>query len=239
MTSAGKKPYVRLLVSLDGSPDYEKIHRISSKIDHEVRRIVPNARVSIRSEPEVGAREENERVWELVRKIAEDEPGSRGAHNLHLQNLAGKLGVDFHLEVSAGMNVQQAHEVATRIEKKLKAASPNIAEVVIHEETTSDRVSSERSGHGTELRWYIEHVARRFPEVRLARPPVIRRIGDNQLHVIIRAALSPSLSMEMASQVTSRLEAAIRDGYPRIVRVDIVHEPAKGDDSPLIDPTRP
>jgi divalent metal cation (Fe/Co/Zn/Cd) transporter len=221
-----KKPHVHVHVLLSGDPDYDGIHKVSAIIDHEVRKVVPNARVSIRSEPESGR--EAGRIWELVKRVAEGEPGSRGAHNVHVQTFGGKLGVDFHLEVAAEMSVAEAHQVAARIEKKLKTADPTISEVVIHEETVSDLTANERSGHGTELRYYIEHLARRFPEIRLASPPIIRQVDSNQLHVIIRAEFDPDLSIDKASQIASRLEAAIKEGFPAIVRVDITKEPASG-----------
>ncbi len=219
-----KKPHIYVHALLKDQPDYGGIHKVSAVIDHEVRKIVPNARVSIRSEPSDAGGEAG-RIWELVRRIAEDEPGSRGAHNVHVQSLGGRLGVDFHLEVAARMSVAQAHEVAKRIEKRIKAASPAISEVVIHEETVSDLTSSERSGHGAELRWYIEHTAARFPEVKLASPPIIRQVCDHQLHVIIRAAFRPELSIEKAALIASKLEVAIRQGFPAILRVDISEEP--------------
>jgi divalent metal cation (Fe/Co/Zn/Cd) transporter len=229
--SSGKKPHIILRVVLEGNPGYEKTHRVSSMVDHEVRKVVPNARVTIGSESETGGAVEDSGLWDLVKRVAEHEPGSRGAHNLHVENLGGGLGVDFHLEVSARMTVKQAHDVAMRIEEKLKASNPRISEVVIHEETTSDRVSSERYGHGSELRWYLDHVLKRFPEVRASSRPVVRWMEGGRLHVIIHASLRPGLSMESASQITTMLEAAIKSGHPAIARVDIVQEPANGDPS--------
>lgn len=222
--AAGKKPHIRLRVLLGGSPRYERVHAISSMVDHEVRRVVPNARVSIRTGPEDAL--ETQGIWELVKRVADHEPGSRGAHNVHIENVDGKLGVDFGLEVSSGLTVKEAHEVATRVEKKLKAENPRISDVVIHEETTSNRVSGERLGQGRELRWYVEHVMKRFPEAKLESPPVIRPVGERQLHVIIHASFSPDLSTEMTTQVTSRIEAALKNGFPWIVRVDVVREPS-------------
>ena len=226
MTFPRKKPHVHVHVTLKGNPAYDGIHKVSATIDHEIRTIVPDARITIRSDPG-DRRDEAERIWQLVKRTAEDEPGSRGAHNIHIQNLGGKLGVDFHLEVAAGMSVAEAHEVAGRIERKLKASNPLISEVVTHEETVSEVTSNERSGHGTELVLYIKHVAMRFPELKLASTPVIRRLGAHQLHVIVRVAFNPRLSMEKASQIASRLDAAIRQGFPAIVRVDIAEEPAE------------
>jgi divalent metal cation (Fe/Co/Zn/Cd) transporter len=110
---------------------------------------------------------------------------------------------------------------------------------VTHEETVSDLASHERSGHGAELRWYIEHVAKRFPELRLTSPPTIRRLGNHQLHVIVRASFSPDLSMDKAGRVASRFDAAIRQGFSAIVRVDITKEPAeRGQGVPTSDTTR-
>jgi divalent metal cation (Fe/Co/Zn/Cd) transporter len=222
MSFTRKKPYVYIDVWLKGNPGYEGIHRISSYIEAEVRSVVPNARIGIRSEPTGGVEPKN--IWALVKKIAEEEPGSRGAHNIHFQDLGGKLGVDFHLEVSSGMTVKQAHELSARIEKKLMEANLGICEVVIHEESVSELISSERSGHGTEIRWYLEHVLLKFPGVRLVHPPTIRQMGE-KFHVILRIAFDPGTKIEETSDVSSRLDAAIRGGYPTITRVDIVLEP--------------
>jgi len=137
---------------------------------------------------------------------------------------AGMMRAD-KIEVSAGMTVKQAHDVSARIEKKIKAANPNISEVVIHAESVSELVSSERSRHGTEVRWYIEHVTKRLPEVRLVRAPTIRHMDDGRLQVIIRAAFAPGTNVEKANEIASRLDAEIRSGYPAIERVDIVEEP--------------
>ena len=218
MSFTRKKPHVHLDVWLKGNPGYEETHKICSTIEDEVRSIIPNARIGIRSGPS-GVVQPDE-IWSLVKSIAEEEPGSRGAHNIHFQNLGGKLGVDFHLEVSAGMTVEQAHELSRRVERKLKEANVGISEVVIHAESVSELISSERSGHGTEIRWYVEHIAKRFPDLKLMRPPTIRQIG-NRFHVILKVGFMPGTKMERASEITSRLDASIKDGYPAISRVDI------------------
>lgn len=82
----------------------------------------------------------------LAAEIAEQVPGSRGAHNVHIQKINGKLCVDLRLEVSANMTVKQAHAIAHEVEKRLKAADPNISEVTIHMESASDLVSRELAG---------------------------------------------------------------------------------------------
>jgi len=225
MAFTRKKPHIFLYARLRGNPSYEAIHRICSTIEGLVRTVVPNARVAIRSEPVV---EKSEETWFLVKKIAEEEPGSRGAHNIHLKNVGQMLGVDFVLEVSAGMSARQAREVSSRVKKKIIASNLKVSEVIVHEETVSELVASERSGHGTEIKWYIEHVVERFPEIRLLGSPAIRRVGDF-FHVSIRATFNPGISLEKLNEVTSKLDSNLRNGYLAIERVYIATGPSTGD----------
>lgn len=220
-----KKPHVRVLIFLDGSLGYERAHSVSSMVDHRVRTVVPNARVWIRSEPYALGGGKGQVVWELVRKVADHEPGSRGAHNIHVEDAGENLGVDFHFVVSAGLTPRQGREVASRVEKKLKESDPRISEVVVHVETTADSVRSEWWGHGSELRWYVEHVVERFPEVRMAGPPLIRRVGEGQLSVKLRVYPAPGSAKERVEQATPRLRAAIKEGFEGISAVEVVLVP--------------
>ncbi len=218
-----KKPQIHLHVWLDKNISYEGMHNVSSHIEREVRKIVPNASVAIRTEPHGTDYYD---VWKLVKDIANKEPGSRGAHNIHIQELDGTIGVDFHLEVSAGMTVKKAHDVAIQIEKKLKSANAKISEVIIHEESIADLVYSERTATGSHVRSYIEHIVRQFPEIIAVHKPKILKMGDEKLHVVLRCTFDPSLSIDRAAEVTAKLQEIIRAGNPRIDRIDITEEPA-------------
>ncbi len=218
----GKRSDVDLHVSLDINLRFEDVHRIASKIEREVRHILPKARVTVQTDPHEHRRED---IRTLVKEIADRVPGSRGVHNVHVQRIDEKTCLDFHLEVSANMTVKHADEISSEIEKKLKAANPSISEVTIHMESASDLISRELQGGGTEVKWYIEHAAKRFPEIKTVHGIRIRRIGD-RFHVVLRCRFDPKLSIKRAHDVSTELEATIKDAYPRIDRVDIREEPA-------------
>jgi hypothetical protein len=213
MDFSTKKPRIQLRVTLNGNPGYEEAHAICSTIDRRVRHIVPNARVAIGSE--ASALKENEKtIWKIVKRIAETEPGSRGAQNIHLNQVNGKVGVDFLLLEADAQTARTEIEVAN----KLKTADSRISEVVIHRESVSRLTLDERSGHGTEARCYIEDVAKHFPSLRLINV-VIRAIGDH-LHVRIRVAPELTMSQERLNEAASQLGAAIKNGYHAITKVD-------------------
>lgn len=223
----GKKPHVRLLVLLDGNPGFEKTHVLSARIDDKVRGLIPNARVSIRTEPSSMDRPLAQETWNLVRRIADHEPGSRGAHNFHIEKIDGDLGIDFHLEVGSGLTAKQVHEVVSRVEKKLRAADPKISKVIIHQETPAYKVSNERSGHGSELAWFVVHNVARFPDAAVIGAPVIRRIGDGKLGVIVHLSLAPGVGEERASQIVRGLDSSIKEGFNAIAKVEVVFEPTR------------
>lgn len=217
----GKRFSVVLPVSLDSNLGLEDTHRIAIDIERVVKSIVPNARIVIHTEP---YRSDLENTWGLVKEIAEGVPGTRGVHNIHIQRIDGKLYIDLHLEVSAGMTVKQAHDVAEQVEKKIKAANHNITDITVHMESALDRISRESTGADTELKWYIEHIAKRFTEIKGVSGVKVRKIGNN-LHVVLRCRFEPNLSMKKAHDLSNKLEKTIKAAYPQIARIDIHEEP--------------
>jgi divalent metal cation (Fe/Co/Zn/Cd) transporter len=160
-----------------------------------------------------------------VEEIAESVPGSRGVHDIHIQKIEGKLCVDLHLEVGANSTLKQAHDISDEVERRLKAASLNISEITIHMESASDLISNELKGHGTELKWYIEHAADHFPEIKAISRVKIRKIGDKS-HVVLRCLFDRSISMKQADEISNKLENMIKNAFPDIDRIDVHEEPA-------------
>lgn len=218
----GKRFYVDMHVLLNSNLRFEDTHKIASNIEREVKKVVPNARVTIHTEP-LGASRES--IWRLVKETAEEVPGSRGVHNIHIQEIDGKLCIDLHLEVSANMTVKQAHQVSEQVESRVKAANPNISEVIVHMESASERISRELTGVETELESYIEHVAERFPQIKLVHGIEIRRVGDS-LHIVLRCHFDPTINMQKAHEISNTLEREIKSAYPSIARIDVHEEPA-------------
>jgi divalent metal cation (Fe/Co/Zn/Cd) transporter len=213
----GKKPVVVVVVWIDSKSSYEDTHKVALKIENEVKDILPNSRVLIRTEP---AGSDRDHIWKLIKETAETVPGSRGAHNVHIRKVNGKLGVDFHLEVSANLTIKQASRISEQIERKLKETDPNIAEVLIHEESVEDLVDSERSGAGTEIRWYIEHVKKRFPEIKEMGKPEIRRAGE-KLYVVMKCRFNPDISLKEADEIIGRFEASVKAAVPEVAMIQV------------------
>jgi divalent metal cation (Fe/Co/Zn/Cd) transporter len=83
----GKRCDVELLIDIDSKLDSESFRKVSFDVEQQIKRDLPNARVIIHSEPKI---HDKESAWILVKGIAEEAPGSRGVHNIHIQKIEGK-----------------------------------------------------------------------------------------------------------------------------------------------------
>lgn len=218
---SAKRLDVNVHVFLDSNISTEDAHRIAFDIEKEVRTQYPSARISVDTEP---AKSERESIWKAVKDAAEGTPGSRGAHNIHIQTVDGKLYVDLHLEVSANMTVKQAHDVADEVEKKVRTLNADVSGVTVHIESASERISKELAGTETELVSYIEHVSKRFPEIKSISNIRIRRFG-NIIHVVCNCQFDSKLTIKNAHEIANKLESNIKKAYPNIARIDIHEEP--------------
>ena len=135
------------------------------------------------------------------------------------------MGIDFHLEFSGDLTVKEVNEIAKQIEEKLRRANPAIKEVFIHEESVSDQLQSEVSGSGTEAKWYLEHAAKRYPEIREISVISIRRSGD-KLFVSLKCGFDPATTLQRTDDVIAQYKADIQRDLPDLARLEVHLEPA-------------
>jgi divalent metal cation (Fe/Co/Zn/Cd) transporter len=219
---SGKRFDVDMHISLDNNLRFEDVHKIASDVEVEVKRMLPHSRITIHTEP-IGKGREDLRM--LIKGVAESVPGSRGVHNVHIQEIGGRLCVDLHLEVSAEITVKQAHEVSNQVEQKLKESKLNISDITVHMESASDLISRELTGTESELQSYVEDLVKGYPEIKSVHGIRIRKIGGH-LHLVLRCHFDPNINMEQAHALSSNIEKAIKGVFPNIDRIDIHEEPA-------------
>jgi cation diffusion facilitator family transporter len=69
---------------------------------------------------------------EKIEAIATSVEGVKECHKLRVRGRNDAIHLDCHLLVSPEMRIQDAHEIANRVEKRIKAEMPEVADVVIH-----------------------------------------------------------------------------------------------------------
>ena len=92
-------------------------------------------------------------------------------------------------------------------------------------ESASDLMARELEGRGSELKWYIEHAAKRFPEIKAVHGVKIRRSGNN-LYALLRCRFDPNMSIKAAHEISHKLEKIVKTAYPCVDEFEVREEPA-------------
>lgn len=72
--------------------------------------------------------------------------GVRGFHAFRARRVGDMIDVDFHLQVSGAISVEQGHEIATKVKAELLSRHPEVLDVLIHVEPDSPHHMSKREG---------------------------------------------------------------------------------------------
>ncbi len=218
----GRRYAVTMHVLLDSDLSFDEVHQIASEVEEVTKKIIPDSTVTVHTEPFKGA---GGNLWETVKEIADRVPGTRGVHDVHIQQIDGKTCIDMHLEVSDNISIRDAHSIADKIEAKLRRSVKNIGDISVHMEPVSELVSKEMADTPLELSSMIEDMAESFPEIKEAQVVSIRSIAGNQ-HLVMKCYFDPNMSINKAHDIVSKLEIKIKNRFPRMERVDIHQEPA-------------
>jgi divalent metal cation (Fe/Co/Zn/Cd) transporter len=102
----------------------EELENISTVVSH----LEPAPETS-----ETGYSRESDSLLENeIKRISESMPEVRSLHEIGILKRDGMYNVTMHCAVDSSVTLAQAHEIATRIEEKIKASNSRINQVSVH-----------------------------------------------------------------------------------------------------------
>jgi cation diffusion facilitator family transporter len=218
---AGAGSFMDIFLEIDGDASFERAHEITARVEEVVHKLVPRADVVVHYEPGVASPD----LVAQIRYNAHELGAS--AHSIWAWPTAEGEHVELHLEVSRHASLEEAHDLATRLEAQVKEARPDICEVVAHIEPVGDA-----NGSATPLGGE-DHAEMEAKIVSL----VDSFVGDGACHHVaiwqedeswaasLHCSLSPELSIEEAHDLSQRMEMRLLDEVPLLTRVVIHIEP--------------
>ncbi len=99
-------------------------------------------RIVYQSILELTDRAPDQQTVAAMRKLIGELPGVEGFHAFRARRTGGAIEMDVHIQVAPELTVQAGHEIATRLEKSICAAFPEISAVVVHVEPAASRPES-------------------------------------------------------------------------------------------------
>jgi cation diffusion facilitator family transporter len=218
---AGAGSFMDIFLEIDGDTSFERAHEITAKVEEVVHKLVPRADVVVHYEPT----DVSPDLVAQVRSNAHELGAS--AHSIWAWPTAKGQHVELHLEVTRNASLEEAHDLATRLEAQVKEARPDICEVVAHVEPVGDAKGSATPLGGE------AHAEMEAKIVSL----VDSLVGDGACHHVaiwqederwaasLHCSLSPQLSIQEAHDLSERMEMRLLDQIPLLTRVVIHIEP--------------
>ncbi|MFL5861043.1 MAG: cation diffusion facilitator family transporter [Solirubrobacteraceae bacterium] len=203
------------------SPDQPVVagDETAHSIQAAVQRALPDTDVVVHLEP----RREGLDLRDRALAVALAEPLVRDVHDISIYDHDGAHSVSLHLKLQPDLTLRFAHEVAERVEARLRA-DPDVEDVHTHLEPLEQPVVAQDAtpSDDAERQRITDLVVRRT-----GRSPRELRLlhTDNGLVVFVSVATDEDTGLAQAHTLASVLEDDIREGQPHMTDVVVYTEP--------------
>lgn len=223
LRAVGSQTFVDLTVSVSRGTPLERSHAVAEAVEDHIRHTVPHADVVVHVEPE---QRENEPTVDRVRGIA----ASLGhvVHSIVLWDHDERTNVELHAEVSEGLDLARAHEIADALEHAILTQLPQVASVTVHMEPQESRhgPAEDITAASQRLIGRVTRLVAQTDGILECHDVRVVRTGEG-LRVVMHCVFEASLSVAAVHRISSQLEEKIRTASPSVIRVTTHAEPAE------------
>ncbi len=223
----GNQVFVDLDLEVPSHLSFEESHELTRKAEECVRAITPNADVVVHAVPFV----ENEMVMARIKAVAARE--HLAVHNITTHWTERGTWIDLDLEVDPALSFDQAHELATTLERKLREALTNmeptfvIGDVNVHIEPREEELMEGGDVDPVEAAHYadkIREIGRGLEHTGGCQDIRVHKLKGRvylSFHLLIDA-LRPIAEVH---DIAEEMEDRLRREFPELGRVVIHTEP--------------
>jgi cation diffusion facilitator family transporter len=180
-------------------------HQAADLVEQAIQRVLPGSDVVVHVEPRRGDLDLRDRILEVALR----EPLVREVHDIRLYEQAGAVSVSLHLKFPADVRLQEALEVAGRIERVVRE-HPSVSDVQSHLEPL-ERPLVVRSSDTDAASARVSAIERVVVE-RTGRRPSRIRVLDTEAGAIVflTVSVTAATTLPEAHRLSSDLEDDLR-----------------------------
>ena len=217
---AGNRYFADVDVGMSRKVTFQRAEQVVSHVKDAVHSILPDADVVVASNPRAS---DKENLFDRIRAVALR--NNYSVHDVSLQDLAGKLHVEQHLELDERLTLKSAHDVVTRLEAEIKVEVPEIYSILTHIESEPNTI--EPGGHilrdkAMELR--LRKVVVEFPEVMDVHDMVVKSVRD-LIYLSCHCTMADDLPLSRVHDISTAMEIRFKQEAPELFKVLIHTEP--------------
>ena len=218
---AGNRYFADLAVGLARTVTFQRSEQLATAVTDSVRRILPDADVMVQPLPRA---QRSENIFDRIRGVATRM--NLNVHDISVQDIAGRLHVEQHVELDERMTLKEAHDQVTELEADMRRELPEISEILTHIESEPATIETPEALVGdAELEHRLRAVAAQFPEILDVHDFIFKRVRG-RLYLSCHCTLSDTLSLGRVHEIQTELEIRFKQDAPELFRVLIHPEPS-------------
>ena len=217
---AGNRYFADLSVGLARNVTFQRSGQVVAEITDAVQHLLPDCDVVIHSVPrETG----HENIFDRIRAVASRNNFS--VHDVSVQDLAGRLHVEQHLELDETLSLKKAHDVVTRLEAEIRRDVPEISTILTHIESEPSTIEpGGRVLRHAALEQKLRPLLPEFPEVLDMHDVEIKFVRD-KVYMSCHCTMADNLPLSRVHDISTALEIRFKQAAPELFKVLIHPEP--------------
>ncbi len=222
----GSTVFVEILIRVSRAMPLDHAQEVCDAVAAAVTAEISEANPFVKAEP---LALDNESIVDTVRFIA----AKRGlsVHDISVHSLDGRQHVGFDIEVDEGMNIREAHDVASELEKAIRSELGDDVLVDTHIDPRRFSVVVGQPVAEPTRRQLVQDIAILAQSV--TEVCDVHRIhvqqGDEGLYLSLHCLFAPTTSVRVVHQATVAVEQRLRRHLGQVGRV-VVHAEPLGDE---------
>jgi divalent metal cation (Fe/Co/Zn/Cd) transporter len=210
-----------LAIGLARTVTFQRSGQVSDEVTAAVRRVLPDADVTVHSVPRP---DRTENIFDRIRAVATRH--NLNVHDVSVQDFGGRLHVEQHLELDEKLLLKDAHDRVTALEAEMKEEIPEISSILTHIESEPATIEEgDEIVRDATLERRLKAIAAEFPEVLDMHEIRIKRVRG-RIYVSCHCTLSDELPLSRVHDIQTDLETRFKQDTPELFRVLIHPEPS-------------
>jgi cation diffusion facilitator family transporter len=202
----GSKIFAECAVQVSSLMSLEEAHALASDIEERLAKAFGSVDATIHIEPA----EEETKVEQLVETLATVE-GVKEVHEIVTVYASGKLYVMLHAYVDPNLSVEEAHEIAEKIENRMHAGIKQLENVTVHVEPYGVEVHAAEIEENA-LRKIIQKVAKGI-ERNLYVKRIVTYAAEGKRYINLDCCFTKQISITEAHKIASQIEEKIKERF--------------------------
>ena len=207
MRQAAGQHFMDVVIGVPAGAAVGQGHAAADAVEAAVQRALPESDIVVHVEPET----REEALGERASAAALGVPRVREVHNVRVVNLGDANEVSLHLKLPGDLTLEQAHDVASQVERAIEDELPEVVSVLTHLEPLREAEAGWHAAADAEadaVRGLVLDATGKPPrELRFVETP-------EGLVVYVALALDPASSLADAHERASEIEERIRAAVP-------------------------